>query len=300
MSLCFCFQVIRNLVSNAIKFSPQGGEVIINVYFEPKPLMKGKRHSVSSVVKKEGKAAKSAAVSAAGSSVRGLSRIFSDHILSQFSPDGGSVATPPHPNSPPSIFGRLVVSVTDNGPGISAENQKRLFKEVIQVSHPPNTPPSATSYTLSSQPLFHPPLSLFSTSLSPSPISIFNLSFTLPYTLSPISLFYHYLFSSIRRNFRLVVGVDLGCSYPNRSWICTKAPSGCTGESPPPCFSTPSSFPLLIHAVNTFQCGGSQGDPPWSQPYILTLLIHPIHIPILQCWGRQGHTLYVGVTNDSY
>ena len=181
MSLCFCFQVIRNLVSNAIKFSPQGGEVIINVYFEPKPLMKGKRHSVSSVVKKEGKAAKSAAVSAAGSSVRGLSRIFSDHILSQFSPDGGSVATPPHPNSPPSIFGRLVVSVTDNGPGISAENQKRLFKEVIQVSHPPNTPPSATSYTLSSQPLFHPPLSLFSTSLSPSPISFFNLSFTLLY-----------------------------------------------------------------------------------------------------------------------
>ena len=41
--------------------------------------------------------------------------------------------TPPVPATTTKL-GKLVVVVTDNGPGISAENQKRLFKEVITYS----------------------------------------------------------------------------------------------------------------------------------------------------------------------
>ena len=43
--------------------------------------------------------------------------------------------TPPLPvPATTTKLGKLVVVVTDNGPGISAENQKRLFKEVIAYS----------------------------------------------------------------------------------------------------------------------------------------------------------------------
>ena len=35
---------------------------------------------------------------------------------------------------PTSTHGKLVVVVIDNGPGISPENQKRLFKEIVQFN----------------------------------------------------------------------------------------------------------------------------------------------------------------------
>ena len=49
-------------------------------------------------------------------------------------PDGGdaSHASPNPPTPAPTVAGKLVVVVLDHGPGISAENQKRLFKEVLR------------------------------------------------------------------------------------------------------------------------------------------------------------------------
>ena len=44
--------------------------------------------------------------------------------------NGKTPSDPPAPATT-TTFGKLVVVVTDNGPGISPENQKRLFKEVI-------------------------------------------------------------------------------------------------------------------------------------------------------------------------
>ena len=129
-------------MSNALKFSPEGGEVIVNVFFEPVPLLitKGKRSSVTSVITKDEKAVKSnkSVMSASvGGLRRSLSMMFSkrhSHAGSPHAPaDDASVATPPTAIEPVAKLGRLVVTVTDTGPGISAENQKRLFKEVIQV-----------------------------------------------------------------------------------------------------------------------------------------------------------------------
>ena len=115
--------------------------MIVNVFFEPVPLLitKGKRSSVTSVITKDEKAVKSnkSVMSASvGGLRRSLSMMFSkrhSHAGSPHAPDDASVATPPTAIEPVAKLGRLVVTVTDTGPGISAENQKRLFKEVIQV-----------------------------------------------------------------------------------------------------------------------------------------------------------------------
>ena len=124
-------QVIRNVVSNALKFTPASGKIQVNVRFE----------------------------SYIGwtDEVRELPRIFnlfcgrrrlyplidsnSSHNANQGDCQVAIEMSLGQPSDPPSlsskkasVTGELVIEIKDNGVGISEENQDRLFKEVVQFS----------------------------------------------------------------------------------------------------------------------------------------------------------------------
>ncbi|KAJ1433776.1 hypothetical protein B484DRAFT_447076 [Ochromonadaceae sp. CCMP2298] len=91
-------QVVRNLLSNALKFSPQGGVVLVTVRWDPL----GLPH---------------AAVPA-------------EHRGSADSTTAGGLV----PWSSLARAGSLVLTVRDGGAGMSAEDQKNLFREGIQFN----------------------------------------------------------------------------------------------------------------------------------------------------------------------
>ena len=93
-------QVIRNVVSNAIKFTPTSGKIQVNVKFEQHV----KSHKCM--------------LAASTSSIK------SSHTTETACDDlEGEM-----------VSGEVVIEVRDSGAGISEENQKRLFKEVVQFN----------------------------------------------------------------------------------------------------------------------------------------------------------------------
>jgi len=188
-------QVVRNLVSNALKFSPSGSVVTVHAYFVPSeenqewdgrqgarpPVL---RKTLSSFVQTSSKQWGSSLFSTScvqPSGRRKGFRVVADNADGKGGSDGGrsrhktkSGPPPPQPPVDPALSlnvsdglaggggggaggrdavgamsarsgvsdgdsggeeivnGRLVITVEDSGPGISLENQQRLFREVVQ------------------------------------------------------------------------------------------------------------------------------------------------------------------------
>jgi signal transduction histidine kinase/ActR/RegA family two-component response regulator len=96
-------QVVRNLISNALKFSPPGGTVTVVASFVPD----GPAAHIADPAERKKPIDLEAGEGGLDSAVK------------------ASVGATP---------GRLRVVVTDSGAGISPENQKKLFKDVVQFN----------------------------------------------------------------------------------------------------------------------------------------------------------------------
>ena len=107
-------QVIRNVVSNAIKFTPAFGKIQVNVRFLPSP---------SVVKKRSGKGSRSLSKSTKGATP----------IIEIDDQAAAPLLTPALEVRSP-MPGELIIEIKDNGAGISEANQKKLFNEVVQFN----------------------------------------------------------------------------------------------------------------------------------------------------------------------
>ena len=134
----------------APQFSPRGSTITLNAVFVPDPASTttGTSGSVQAQAHDDG-----AAPQSARSVVLSIRKYLSTSSRGLFMPDvaleqvhegdveanagqapGGVRPKPGQPSSPAPTAGILRISVVDCGAGISPENQKRLFKEIVQFS----------------------------------------------------------------------------------------------------------------------------------------------------------------------